>query len=94
MGLCDRYWTQTNADENDVPRSSVFVRVRFISEPVNNEHFQVASPFPPCYNMSAANDLGAGLCNGSTTDFESVCPGSNPGPAATFMLASGDGALF
>ena len=24
----------------------------------------------------------AELCNGSTTDFESVCPGSNPGSAA------------
>ena len=34
------------------------------------------------YNNFAVEKSIAGLCNGSTTDFESVCPGSNPGSAS------------
>ena len=29
----------------------------------------------------------AELCNGSTMDFESICPGSNPGSAANLKLS-------
>ena len=31
------------------------------------------------------NEMIAELCSGSTADFESVCPGSNPGSAATWF---------
>ena len=36
----------------------------------------------------------AGLCNGSTTDSDSVCLGSNPCPAATEKTADSFSGLF
>ncbi len=45
-----------------------------------------------CYNIIIS--INAELCNGSTTDSDSVCLGSNPSSAAKYKRGAADAALL